>query len=299
MDAKPNVLFLGSPHWCQHLAALLNDHQYVHAYTWKRTMRWLVRRNKSICLVGLGPPDTYKRMLFHVFAYALERLGVVKHRLIYWIGSDVSRLYAASRLVQGASNIAGSSWLTEEVREHGYDCRERLFPVEIPVRSILPFPDKKRLQVLCYIPDESHQLHGSDEICEVAARLADADFTIIGGSGSWWQDSPANVRFQGWVEGIDQYLADSHALLRRTLHDSLSAFVREGLVSGRQVIFTYDVPGVIFVPSGDTETLIARMEELTARAREGRYAHNELDSASRKRLMDVDSQLRALASDYG
>jgi hypothetical protein len=70
-------------------------------------------------------------------------------------------------------------------------------------------------------------------------------------------------------------------------------------VSGRQVIFTYDVPGVIFVPSGDTETLIARMEELTARAREGRYAHNELDSASRKRLMDVDSQLRALASDYG
>jgi hypothetical protein len=56
---------------------------------------------------------------------------------------------------------------------------------------------------------------------------------------------------------------------------------------------------VIFVPSGDTETLIARMEELTARAREGRYAHNDLDPASRKRLMDVDLQLRALASDYG
>ena len=56
-------------------------------------------------------------MLFHVFAYALERFGVVRNRIIYWIGSDVSRLYAASRLVKGASNIAGSSWLTEEVRE--------------------------------------------------------------------------------------------------------------------------------------------------------------------------------------
>jgi hypothetical protein len=299
MDDKPSVLFLGSPHWCRHLAGLLNNYQTLHAYTWKSTFRWFARRNKSICLVGLGPPDTYKRFLFHIFALVLERLGVVKHRSIYWIGSDVSRLYRGSRFVSGALNIAGSSWLKDEVRELGYDCKERLFPVELPVRDVLPAPDTKRLQVLCYIPDEFHRLHGSGEVREAAERIVGADFTIIGGLGDWWGNRPSNVRFVGWVESIDQYLAGAHVLLRRTLHDSLSAFVREGLVSGRQVFFTYDVPGANFVPSGDTETLIARLEKLGSQVREGRYTHNELEPTFRSRLVDVDAQLRALAGDYG
>ena len=234
-----------------------------------------------------------------MFAYALEKLGVVRHRLIYWIGSDVTRLRAGSRFVTGALNIAGSSWLTDEVQSHGYACHERLFPVELPVTEVLPFPGNKRLQVLCYVPDDHHQLHGSAEIRAVAECLADADFTVIGGSGSWWPDCPGNVQFLGWVESIGQYLADAHVLLRRTSHDSLSAFVREGLVSGRQVVFTYDIPGVIYVPSGDTETLVARMKELRTHAREGRYSHNDLDPDLRNRLMDIRSQLQALARDYG
>jgi glycosyltransferase involved in cell wall biosynthesis len=299
MDDKPNVLFLGSPHWCEYLAALLNKYRYLHAHTQNHALRWLARRNKSICLVGLGPPDTYKRRFLHVVAYVLEKLGIVKHRLIYWIGSDVSRLCSGSRVIAGALNIAGSSWLTVEVRSHGYDCQERLFPVELPVSDKLPFPDTKRLQVLCYVPDEHHSLHGSAEIREVAERLADADFTIIGGSGTWWPDRPDNVKFLGWVKSIDQYLADAHVLLRRTSHDSLSAFVREGLVSGRQVVFTYDVPGVIRIPSGDTETLVERVEELSICAREGRFPHNTLGREQRNRLLDISSQLQALARDYG
>jgi len=299
VDDKPNVLFLGSPHWCRYLAALLNEYRCLHGYTRSRMLRWLVLRNRSICLVGLGPPDTYKRLLFHVFAYVLEKLGVIRHRLIYWIGSDVSRLHSGSRFVMGAANIAGSSWLTDEVRSHGYDCEERLFPVELPVTEILPFPDTKRLQVLCYVPEEYHRLHGSAEIREVAERLEDADFTIIGGPGGWWPDCPANVRFLGWVESVGRYLSEAHVLLRRTSHDSLSAFVREGLVSGRQVIFTYDVPGVICVRCGDTETLLARLKELSNLAREGRYSPNVLNPELRSRLVDVRSQLQALAMDYG
>jgi len=299
VDGKPNVLFLGSPHWCRHLASLLNDYQYLHAHTARDALRWLVARNKSICLVGLGPPDTYKRLLFHIFALAMQRLGGARHRVIYWIGSDVTRLCPGSRFVAGALNIAGSSWLRNEVRRLGYKCEERLFPVELPVTEELPFPDKGRLQVLCYVPENYHRLHGSAEIREVAERLADADFTIIGGSGGWWPDYPANVRFLGWVQSIDRYIADAHVLLRRTSHDSLSAFVREGLVSGRQVIFTYDVSGVILVPSGDAESLHACLRDLSAQLREGRLRHNEMDAELRSRLVDIHAQLQALASDYG
>jgi len=259
----------------------------------------LVSHHKSICLVGLGPPDTPKRFLYHLFAFVLQQLRIAGRRVIYWIGSDVSRLRANSRFVAGAVNVAGSSWLAEEVCGHGYACKERLFPVELPVRDKLPFPKKTRLQVLCYVPDAAHELHGSSEIRATAEALTDVDFTIIGGTGAWWPGFPGNVRFPGWTNNIVESLAEAHVLLRRTSHDSLSAFVREGLVTGRQVVFTYDFPGTIYVASGDTETLIARVTELRDCNVDGRLEHSSLDPEVRNRLVDTRTQLQAILKDYG
>jgi hypothetical protein len=295
---KANVLFLGSPYWCRHLVGLLNEHQFLRAYTWKNTIRWITSRNKSVCLVGLGPPDTYKRFLYHGAAYVMQRLGIIRKRVIYWIGSDVIRLKANSRFVAGCLNIAGSSWLAEEVRDNGYTCEERLFPVELPVSGALPFPESKRLQVLCYVPDEHHYLHGSDEICALVEHFSSVEFTVIGGDGTWWPDSPANIRFLGWVDDPVGYLAGAHVVLRRTAHDSLSAFVREGLVAGRHVIFTYKVPGVIHVERGDITSLLARVDELNTRFAEQRLVQISVDPRIRGWLSDTDAQLEALSRDY-
>ena len=296
---EANVLFLGSPFWCRHLTGLLNEHQLLHAYTWKNAIRWILSRNKSVCLVGLGPPDTYKRFVYHSAAYLMQKVGIISKRVIYWIGSDVSRLKAHSRFVAGCSNIAGSSWLADEVRGNGYICEERLFPVELPVTGALPFPDSERLQVLCYVPDAHHDLHGSSEIRALVEYFSDIEFTVIGGDGTWWPESPANVRFLGWVDDQLGCLANAHVVLRRTAHDSLSAFVREGLVAGRHVIFTYDVPGVIHVGRGNIESLLERMNDLNTRFVEQRLAPSSLDPEMRDWLTDTDSQLRALSKDYG
>lgn len=295
---KANVLFLGSPFWCRYLAGLLNEHQLLRAYTWKNTLRWITSRNKSVCLVGLGAPDTYKRFLYHVSAYLMQRLGIIRKRVLYWIGSDVTRLKPHSRFVAGCSNIAGSSWLAEEVRDHGYVCAERVFPVELPVSGVLPLPQSKTLQVLCYVPDAHHDLHGSSEISALVQHFPGVEFTVIGGDGTWWPNSPGNIRFLGWVDDAVGYLAGAHIVLRRTAHDSLSAFVREGLVAGRHVIFTYDVPGVIFVERGDITSLLARMGELKTRFAEQRLVHSNLDPKIRHWLSDTDAQLRALSRDY-
>jgi hypothetical protein len=91
-----------------------------------------------------------------------------------------------------------------------------------------------------------HELHGSSELMHLAASWPDVDFKVIGGAGTWCLDRPANLRFVGWVSDISVPIRESHVLLRRTQHDSFSAFVREGIASGRHVIFTYDVPGVIW-----------------------------------------------------
>ncbi len=299
MRGQPSVLFLGSPYWCAYLADLLNGRKYVRAFTSKNAFAWLFSRRKVICYVGLGPPDTYKRMIYHFPGSALDRCGFIVKRVIYWIGSDVIRLNPGSGLVARCTNVAGSPWLATEIRQKGYECSERLFPVELKSQEELPFPDASRLQVLCYIPDAHHDLHGSSEIRFLAERFKRVDFTVVGGVGSWWPNSPNNVVFKGWVDDLNDYLRNAHVLLRRTAHDSLSAFVREGLATGRQVIFTYDVPGVIYVKRGDLEALSSRLEELDLLLDENRFSGNRLDHNTRSALTDTDSQLAALAEIYG
>ena len=154
------------------------------------------------------------------------------------------------------------------------------------------------MQVLCYVPDAHHDLHGSSEVRALAELFPGIDFTVIGGSGRWWPDSPDNVHFLGWTNDLVECLGKTHVVLRRTAHDSLSAFVREGLVAGRHVIFTYDIPGVIYVERGDITSLTQRMDELNTRFVEHRLVHNNLDRGVRSWLTDVDSQLRAIAEDY-
>jgi len=218
--------------------------------------------------------------------------------VIYWIGSDVTRLTPQSRFVAGCSNIAGSSWLAEEVRDHGYACAERLFPVELPISDVLPLPESETLQVLCYVPDAHHDLHGSPEIRVLVEKFPGVEFTVIGGDGTWWPDSPGNIRFLGWVDDPVGCLAGAHVVLRRTAHDSLSAFVREGLVAGRHVIFTYKVPGVIHVERGDITALLSRMDELNTRFAEQRLVQTSVDPKIRGWLSDTDAQLEALSRDY-
>lgn len=298
MPTRPSVLFVGSRYWCRHLVRLFDKYQFVDGYTWRGAGRWIMCRNKSVCLVGLGPPNTYKRRAYHFFAYVLDRARFIGKRVVYWIGSDVSLLRKRSGLLEGAVHIAGSSWLAEEVRDKGYACEERLFPVELPVQESLPFPGGRRLQVLCYVPDAHHELHGSAEIRWIVEEFVDADFKIIGGIGKWWPDRPDNVEFLGWTDSIVEFLAEAHVLLRRTSHDSLSAFVREGLVAGRPVIFTYDVPGGVHVDSGDKDALMRWMQELSDRVHEGRLRHIKLEPNFRRRLVDTRLQLQELAEVY-
>ena len=162
-----------------------------------------------------------------------------------------------------------------------------------------PFPAAGRLQVLAYIPDVQHDLHGSSELKHLAARLPDVDFKVIGGTGAWWRDRPGNVRFLGWVNDISVPIGESHVLLRRTRHDSFSAFVREGIACGRHVIFTYDVPGVTWIKSGDTEALVAAIGALRDRLRRGELEPQRVPDEILELILDVRSQARALADELG
>jgi hypothetical protein len=243
-------------------------------------------------------PDTHKRVFYHFVARLLQRTRVINKRVVYWIGSDVLRLESGSKYIDGCLNIAGSSWLADEVRQKGYACEVRLFPIEIPFRQPIPFPKAGSLAVLCYVPDAHHELHGSPEIQSVVERFSDVKFTIIGGHGTWWPDHPKNIRFLGWVDDSKEYIAAAHVMLRRTSHDSLSAFVREGLVAGRHVIFTYNCPGVIHVERGKISKLIAEIDKLRMSFNEQTLKLRQASREMTEWLSNTEEQLRALSSDY-
>jgi hypothetical protein len=296
---RASILLVGSAYWCRYLKSVLNAYAPVQCYTLYESARWLFKRTRTICLVGVGAPDTAKRLVYHLGAFLMHRLGIVRRRVLYWIGSDVIRLRADDAYVSGCSNIAGSTWLAEEVRAQGYTCVDRLFPVELRSERGVPFPDTSRLRVLCYIPDAQHELHGSAELMYVALRSPDIDFRIIGGQGAWWRDHPGNVQFLGWVDDVATAIRETHVLLRRTRHDSFSAFVREGIIAGRYVIFTFDVPGVIWIKSGDLAALTQELTKLGERFRHGELELQRPAQEFLERIADVRSQAIALANELG
>lgn len=254
--AKPNVLFLGSPYWCDYLKKLFNERPQLAAYNAREIFKWIFSVNKNICLVGIGEPDTWKRQVYYKFAEWMFGLGLINQKVIYWIGSDVLQLSEGNEQVATFLNIAGSPWLTDEVRAKGYACQTCLFPVKIDTRADCPWPQSKQLVALCYLPDQSHELHGSDEVLYLAKHFPEIRFDVLGGTGGWCTDRPANLNFLGWTNGSNEQLKQSHLVLRRTKHDSFSALVREGMAAGRYVVFTYDIPSCLYVKSGDIFNLV-------------------------------------------
>lgn len=250
---------------------------------------WISKRNKSICLVGLGPPDKFKRWVYYLLTDLLFFVRVIKKKVIYWIGTDVTKLRRGNGVVSRFCNIAGSPWLADEISGLGYEVDCCLFPVKIDANEDYPWPHAKQLTVLCYIPDQAHELHGSEEILHLVKDFPEVLFNIVGGTGAWCKDVFDNVIFHGWCDDVKSKIKESHVLLRRTKHDSFSAFVREGIVSDRYVIFTYDVPSVIFVKSGDYVGLRREFLRLSDLFKAGRLEKS--DNFECIKMLDFDSQL--------
>ncbi|MFK8016100.1 MAG: hypothetical protein AB8G17_11755 [Gammaproteobacteria bacterium] len=297
MKDAESVLFLGSSYWAAHLCTMLNEYSTQRAFTFKDWWRWLRLPRRRVCLVGVGPADSWKRQVFYQFARWSKRLRLAASPTIFWIGSDVLRLTSGLTEMEGFRHVAGAQWLADEVRAHGYPCGSALFPVALDTFDVQPFPEIDRLQVLCYIPDKASDVHGGEEILEVATECPDIDFRVVGGSGTWCAEAPANVVFAGWVDDMRAAMRAAHVVLRRTPHDAFSAIVREGMLSGRHVVFTYDVEGVWHVPAGSAGELKGVLTLLSARLGEGSLTFNEVPAAQRARLTDTRAQAQTLADE--
>lgn len=231
-------------------------------------------------------------------------LGLARRDFIYWIGSDVLNAYNAARegtmppsyleQVSRMRSITGADRLTQELGEIGitsetvpYPGRVAHFPDEIA-----PMP--REMTVLTYIPDFRREFYGIGPILGAARRLADVRFLVMGGDGSDLTDIPPNVSFLGFVEDPQPLYDQSSVVIRHVEHDGAGYSMVEGLLHGRPVIYSYDVPYAIHVPFGDEDGLVAALERLRAQHLSGGIPLNTAGRDWAAEEYDVDRRFRYL-----
>lgn len=189
--------------------------------------------------------------------------------VLYWTGTDVVLLGKAIedgsldtgdlKLLRSYHSIAGTEHLAEELAELGVAARVAQMPVpdRTPSGETPPLPEQ--FTVLTYLPQRL-DFYGTPSILETARRLPDVLFIAMGGGIP--ADVPPNVELAGHVADSSSLYARSSAVVRMVEHDAIGGTVIEGLLTGRHVIYSYDIPHVTHVPFGDTEGLVAAISQL-------------------------------------
>jgi len=197
--------------------------------------------------------------------------------VIHWVGTDVqialeeaARGNASEIIVHRPMHWCDAPWLVSELEELG----ARAEYVPLPITGLAaegpPLPD--RFRVLLYLPVDAfdREVFDMETLLALPTALPEIDFVLIPSTQETLPSPlPANVTAPGWVDDMDALYRDVAVVVRLTSHDGTSFMVLEALSRGRQVIWTFAMPGVT-VASG----FAAVSEALANMAR--RFADSEL-----------------------
>lgn len=246
-------------------------------------------------MVRVGMPFEFESETNRVWLGAVRKFPWLAG-VNYWIGTDIQQY--AERISSGATvardreavlllhHIAAHSNLTAELGGLGVPARTATVPSpDYAVPSPLP-PLPTEFRVFSYVPDgPSFERYGGSAILAAARRLDEVRFDIVGGSGEGIPAPPENVRFHGWVDNMEEFLARSSVVVRLVRHDAVpGGTVEEGLVFGRHVIYSFRWPHTTFVEFGDTESLVSSLEAMKAANDAGLL---ELNTAGRDEMMAI------------
>lgn len=258
-SSPPRICFVGQAFWVTRLCSLIERHatdliKPVCAPVpddGPGKIRRAIAQCSMVVRVGLRPGA--KTVRGFAFDFFFKHFSQVKYKgpLVYiWIGTDVQNAQRDFLLghhtrffddAQDAVHIAGAPWLKEELSAVGVQSDVLLFPEPLPSDSeILPLPES--FSLLTYVTDARHELYGGKQIYDAACALPSVRFDVVGGNGSWVKQQLPNLRFHGWVSEMPQFYARATVVLRLVQHDGLGATVKEALVYGRHVIYSYPVP---------------------------------------------------------
>jgi hypothetical protein len=178
---------------------------------------------------------------FRLFAAAK---ALRKRTALFWIGTDVVHATTSHRGWASAIqrvvdlNLAVTEELGGELGRIG--ARAEVVPIVSDLTGIRVEPLPVSQAVLCYLPPVEHLFYGSEIVRDLARRLPDTPFLVVGG----WQDPapPPNLECLGFVDDMAPIYGRTSVLLRMTPHDGLPKMLLEALAFGRHVIWSHPFP---------------------------------------------------------
>jgi hypothetical protein len=245
----------GLPDFCQKLSPLLSSERWRVPYHSPFTVAGIAARFADLVKADLvytwGGRITYGK-----FTQVARLLGK-KKLIMLWCGSDV--LFAQQQQSDGIPiepwirnkiHWAVSPAMAEEVRALGLDCEyvQASFVNRVP--NPKPLPEK--FSILTYAPSfKKAKLYGLDRVMEVAARLPDVDFNLVGIRDDVIPRCPPNVKVHALVN-LTTFYEQSTVLYRPVSHDGgISFMVLEALAHGRHVVYSRPFPASILVDNVD------------------------------------------------
>jgi glycosyltransferase involved in cell wall biosynthesis len=236
----------GLPTFCEKLSPLLSSERWEVPYRSPFTAAGLAARfndlRKADLVYTWGGRITYGKFT------RLARFLGKKKLIMLWCGSDI--LFAQQQRdcgipiepwIRNKIHWAVSPVMAEEVRAVGLDCEPVQASFVDPVPNPKPLPEK--FSVLTYGPSfKKSELYGMDRILEVAHRLPDVEFNLIGILEGPIPPCPPNVKVHGRVD-LAPFYEQSTVLYRPVRHDGgISFMVLEALAHGRHVVYSSPFP---------------------------------------------------------
>lgn len=217
----------------------------------------------------------YSAGYFRLFVTA-KMVG--KRIALFWIGTDVlhagssHRRWAAriQRLVD--LNLTVTPELRDELLTLGIPAH--VVPIVSDLSSIEVQPLPEGQTVLSYLPPAEHRFYGSELVRDLARKLPDTQFVVVGG----WHDPapPANVKCLGFVRDMAAVYRRCSVLVRLTPHDGLPKMLLEALAYGRNVVWSRPFPHchVAHHPAEALELLLALRNQTHPNLEGARYVRD-------------------------
>jgi len=168
-------------------------------------------------------------------------LKLKKKIIFHWAGTDIVtalELYKTGKynpkFISYPTHIAVAPWFEEKLKQMGIGFK--LAPLKSFDKKYEEFPFPKEFSVLSYISQNRAQYYGIDLITEIAKKLPEIKFNLVGFE-SYKEELPPNIKLNGWVENISDWIKNAVVCVRLPKTDGLSFFVVESLSMGRYVAF--------------------------------------------------------------
>jgi glycosyltransferase involved in cell wall biosynthesis len=274
MNQKRHAVCNGFPYYARFLADMMNE----HARGWRfdafqegtrlgmlRTLLALRKADALICFGGPAPNgaliEVARRKNIPVF--------------VIWAGSDVLKARAMPTQLQTIKqerfyHISDGPWLVDELAVLGITAEYEPLTAVRPGAPVRQFPDEFR--VLTYLPEPRREFYGATTVYEVARRMPDVRFHVVGAGGRDLQ-APENVEFHGYVSDMERRIDDATVILRMPEHDGKSMLVLEALSRARHVVWNYEFPHVRSARS--LEGVLKHLSELRAAHAAGELPLNQ------------------------